>query len=129
MAKFHIFLKKLENPGACQRSAFRAANRSALMEFHIRREVREAYGLEGSLFSLTGNVVLADMEFHQGASVCGPKSAALAGTWVFEFLKKYMEFCHFFIILQVEKNGQLCFRGFNTHRKGLTVPPLIFTVL
>ncbi|MCL1818918.1 MAG: alpha-amylase family glycosyl hydrolase, partial [Spirochaetaceae bacterium] len=31
------------------------------MEFHIRREVREEHGLEGSLFSLTGNVVLADM--------------------------------------------------------------------
>jgi len=31
------------------------------MEFHIRREVREQYGLEGSLFSLTGNVVLSDM--------------------------------------------------------------------
>jgi len=32
-----------------------------LMEFHIDREVRGEYALEGSLFALTGNVVLADM--------------------------------------------------------------------
>jgi glycosidase len=31
------------------------------MEFHIRREIREAYALDHSLFSLTGNVVLADL--------------------------------------------------------------------
>ncbi|MDR0587309.1 MAG: alpha-amylase, partial [Treponema sp.] len=31
------------------------------MEFHIRREVRERHSLEYSLFSLTGNVVLADV--------------------------------------------------------------------
>ncbi|MFP3090800.1 alpha-amylase [Treponema sp. TIM-1] len=30
------------------------------MEFHIRREVREEYGLEHTLFSLRGNVILAD---------------------------------------------------------------------
>jgi len=32
-----------------------------LMEFHIDWEVRREYALEGSLFALTGNVVLADM--------------------------------------------------------------------
>jgi glycosidase len=31
------------------------------MEFHIRREVREEYGLEAPLFSLRGNVVLPDI--------------------------------------------------------------------
>ncbi|MDR2629373.1 MAG: alpha-amylase [Spirochaetaceae bacterium] len=30
------------------------------MEFHIRQEVREEYGLEHTLFSLRGNVILAD---------------------------------------------------------------------
>ncbi|MDR3192907.1 MAG: hypothetical protein LBT87_07570, partial [Treponema sp.] len=38
-----------------------AACRKAVMEFHIRREVREEYGLEHRLFSLTGNVVLIDL--------------------------------------------------------------------
>jgi len=32
-----------------------------LMEFHIDQEVRKEYGLDGSLFALTGNVILADM--------------------------------------------------------------------
>ncbi|MDR0448252.1 MAG: alpha-amylase, partial [Treponema sp.] len=36
-------------------------NRKAIMEFHIRRELREEHGLEVPLFSLTGNVVLADL--------------------------------------------------------------------
>ncbi|MDR2049110.1 MAG: alpha-amylase, partial [Treponema sp.] len=40
---------------------FRAASRRSVMEFHIRRELRERYGLEHTLFSLTGNVVLADV--------------------------------------------------------------------
>ncbi|MDR2144467.1 MAG: hypothetical protein LBP29_08870, partial [Treponema sp.] len=39
---------------------FRADSRRAVMEFHIRREIRERHGLEHSLFSLSGNVVLAD---------------------------------------------------------------------
>jgi glycosidase len=43
------------------RAAFRAASRTAVMEFHIRREIREQQGLETPLFSLTGNVVLADI--------------------------------------------------------------------
>ncbi|MDR1586055.1 MAG: alpha-amylase [Treponema sp.] len=33
----------------------------AVMEFHINRDVRSEYGLKESLFSLTGNVVLADL--------------------------------------------------------------------
>ncbi|MDR3343785.1 MAG: alpha-amylase [Treponema sp.] len=37
-----------------------AANRQAIMEFHICRPVREEYGLEHALFSLRGNVILAD---------------------------------------------------------------------
>jgi len=40
----------------------RASSRhSALMEFHIDREVRREYGLKNSLFALTGNVILTDM--------------------------------------------------------------------
>ena len=34
---------------------------SPLMEFHIDQDVRREYDLDGSLFALTGNVVLADM--------------------------------------------------------------------
>jgi glycosidase len=33
-----------------------------LMEFHIRKELREECGLEDSLFSLRGNVILADIK-------------------------------------------------------------------
>jgi glycosidase len=36
-------------------------SRRPVMEFHIRRQVREAYELKETLFSLTGNVVLADL--------------------------------------------------------------------
>ncbi|MDR0497377.1 MAG: alpha-amylase [Treponema sp.] len=60
MPEFRISLSKLEN-SLSKKAGFKAANRKALMEFHIRREVREGHHLEGSLFSLTGNVVLADM--------------------------------------------------------------------
>ncbi|GHT97095.1 hypothetical protein FACS1894142_0790 [Spirochaetia bacterium] len=42
-------------------AARKAASRRATMEFHIRREVREEYALDKGLFSLTGNVVLADL--------------------------------------------------------------------
>ncbi|MDR0402495.1 MAG: alpha-amylase [Treponema sp.] len=73
MTKITIFLSKFEclpglpeisvreNPAPFGASAVRAAERRAVMEFHIRREVRERCGLEHSLFSLTGNVVLADV--------------------------------------------------------------------
>ncbi|MDR2314490.1 MAG: alpha-amylase [Spirochaetaceae bacterium] len=44
-----------------QKSPGWAASRRAVMEFHIRRELREKHGLEAALFSLTGNVVLADL--------------------------------------------------------------------
>ncbi|MDR1247695.1 MAG: alpha-amylase, partial [Treponema sp.] len=39
-----------------------AARRSATMEFHIRNEVRVEHGLETALFSLQGNVILADFQ-------------------------------------------------------------------
>jgi glycosidase len=39
-----------------------AARRSATMEFHIRNEVRVEHGLETALFSLRGNVILADFQ-------------------------------------------------------------------
>ena len=56
MTRIRIKLAKLE-----QRTADWAKNRKALMEFHIDRDVRREYAMEGSLFSLTGNVVLADL--------------------------------------------------------------------
>jgi len=44
----------------CQ--AFKADTFYALREFHVAREVRDAYGLEGALFAIRGNVIFAD--FH-----------------------------------------------------------------
>ena len=60
MSRFRVHISKFEK-SVCKKTCFSASGRKALMEFHIRREVREKYGLEGSLFSLTGNVILADM--------------------------------------------------------------------
>ena len=60
MQKLCVVLSKFENLKP-KKTAIRAADRRALMEFHIRNEIRKEYGLEGSLFSLTGNVILADM--------------------------------------------------------------------
>ena len=60
MMKFQVYLSGFEN-STPKNPGFRAADREALMEFHIRDEVRKEFGLEGSLFSLTGNVILADM--------------------------------------------------------------------
>ena len=37
----------------------------ALREFHVSRKVREAYGLDESLISLSGNVVFADNHIEQ----------------------------------------------------------------
>jgi len=64
MIKFRIALSKYEDNSpkkSLPNPQFRAAKRKARMEFHINKETRDGYGLEGSLFSLTGNVVLADM--------------------------------------------------------------------
>ena len=36
------------------------------MEFHICRELRQECGLDGSLFSLSGNVILADIRQVRG---------------------------------------------------------------
>ena len=60
MLEFHVNLSKFDK-SPLSKTAPRAADRKALMEFHIRREVREENNLDGSLFSLTGNVILADM--------------------------------------------------------------------
>jgi len=57
MENFKIKLVKLEKS-----SALWANNRKAVMEFHINSDVRKEYGLKDSLFSLTGNVVLADLK-------------------------------------------------------------------
>ena len=57
MEKFKIMLSKLES-GSIKWSK----NRKVLMEFHINRDVRKEYGLNDSLFSLTGNVIFADLK-------------------------------------------------------------------
>ncbi|MDR0442033.1 MAG: alpha-amylase [Treponema sp.] len=56
MERISLRLVKLESG-----SAQRAKNRKVRMEFHINRDVRRDYGLRDSLFSLTGNVFLADL--------------------------------------------------------------------
>jgi len=57
MNRITIKLARLEN----QQTQW-ARNRNVLMEFHIDRDIRREYGLTDSLFSLTGNVFLADMK-------------------------------------------------------------------
>ncbi len=57
MKKFKITLAKLET-----KSTLWAKSRKTLMEFHVNSDVRHEYGLSDSLFSLTGNVVLADLK-------------------------------------------------------------------
>jgi len=54
--KFKINLAKLKEKPSW------ANTRKATMEFHIDRDVRREYDLNDSLFSLTGNVILADMK-------------------------------------------------------------------
>ncbi|MDR1174969.1 MAG: hypothetical protein LBK83_05805, partial [Treponema sp.] len=70
MRSFRIYLSKFEREGAGGRgvpgAGGGAASRKAVMEFHIRRELRDKYGLEGRLFSLTGNVVLIDLREVRG---------------------------------------------------------------
>jgi hypothetical protein len=58
MKKIIVRLSRFETPASGPGP--RAANRRAVMEFHINREVRKAHGLERALFSLRGNVILAD---------------------------------------------------------------------
>jgi glycosidase len=57
MERFEIKLTRLE-----KESAVWAKNRKVRMEFHINNDVRKEYELNDSLFSLTGNVILADMK-------------------------------------------------------------------
>jgi glycosidase len=57
MEKIKIKLAKLE-----KKSMRWAKTRKARMEFHINRDVRKEYDLQDSLFSLTGNVVIADLK-------------------------------------------------------------------
>ena len=55
MKKIKIKLAKLEKGIPSNRGKVR-------MEFHINRNIRQEYGLQDSLFSLTGNVFLADLK-------------------------------------------------------------------
>jgi len=57
MKKFKIILAGLET-----KSTHWAKSRKTLMEFHVNNDVRREYGLSDSLFSLTGNVVFADIK-------------------------------------------------------------------
>ncbi len=41
-------------------SSWKAKSRKAIMEFHIADELRKKYNLDGSLFSIQGNVVFSD---------------------------------------------------------------------
>ena len=70
MVKITINLTKFEKPLQIRDTLtakspkivqFRAADRKATMEFHIRREIRDIHGMAAALFSLTGNVVLTDL--------------------------------------------------------------------
>jgi hypothetical protein len=56
MKRIQIRVIKLEN-----KQTQWAKNRKVRMEFHINSDVRQEYGLRDSLFSLSGNVVLADL--------------------------------------------------------------------
>ncbi len=49
--------------GCVALSQWKARSRKAVMEFHIADELRKKYGLDSSLFSIQGNVILAG--FHQ----------------------------------------------------------------
>jgi glycosidase len=64
MKKITIRLTKIEKKSFTgvrkQTVPFCASKRGVVMEFHINRNVREENGLEVPLFSLTGNVILAD---------------------------------------------------------------------
>ena len=60
---------------------------SKVMEFHINRDIRRKYGLRDSLFSLTGNVILADLrqcrelaaKFNSGQDPAYPERFIKAG--------------------------------------------------
>ncbi|MDR0584237.1 MAG: alpha-amylase [Treponema sp.] len=62
MEKIKVKLVVLEKKPTLREDVHESAPlRRALMEFHINRDVRKAYGLRDSLFALSGNVILADM--------------------------------------------------------------------
>ncbi|GAB6392999.1 MAG: alpha-amylase [Treponematales bacterium] len=86
MARLWVALTRFERPpggGNPASGGNRAAAPSpAAREFHIRREVREAHGLDKSLFSLQGNVVLADFREVRGLAAklnAGPAAAKRPG--------------------------------------------------
>ncbi|MCL2067838.1 MAG: alpha-amylase family glycosyl hydrolase [Treponema sp.] len=58
MQRIRLKLTRLEK--SC--SVFRKTVRKVRMEFHINSDIRREYGLKDSLFSLTGNVILADLK-------------------------------------------------------------------
>ena len=87
MKKLVIRLSVFESPesGPKPIGSYTAANRKAVMEFHIRREVREQHGLEHILFSLTGNVVLAN--FRQVRELTAKLNARIDSNQPERFIK------------------------------------------
>ncbi|MDR2900138.1 MAG: alpha-amylase [Treponema sp.] len=41
-------------------SSWKASSRKAIMDFHVADELRKKYGMDGSLFSIQGNVILSN---------------------------------------------------------------------
>jgi glycosidase len=66
MTEAQIRLSALESAGTpaagAARPGRRAAGRTAIMEFHVARKIRDEHDFAGPLFALRGNVVFAD--FH-----------------------------------------------------------------
>ncbi|MDR1908429.1 MAG: alpha-amylase [Spirochaetaceae bacterium] len=67
MAFLKVSLTKIGRETASE-GGFSADTCMAEREFHIRRDIRKDYGLDKSLFSLRGNVILAD--FRQVRDLC-----------------------------------------------------------
>jgi hypothetical protein len=65
--KFAINLSVLEagnghHDGTNVSSSWKAKKRKAVMDFHIADELRKVYALDGSLFSIQGNVILTNFQ-------------------------------------------------------------------
>ena len=90
MAKIRIRLAALE-----RKNAKRIYIEHPTMEFHINREIRREHGLKGSLFSLTGNVVLADMrQTRELAAKLNVKAGQLYAMGLIDEILHYLIFLY-----------------------------------
>jgi len=81
MERLQVSLRAFEGIRGGGNGSFCAARREEVMEFHICREVREACGLERELFSLQGNVILADFrQVRELTAKLNEHAAAAPGT-------------------------------------------------